>query len=164
MQGGRGSYATWFFEDWEVKMESTEQRRTAVIIEDDDDIRQLLESVLTDSGFRVISTNNGLDGIEAVRTHAPVLTTLDVSMPGIDGLETARRIRGFSPTHLVIISAASQESDSRRGLEAGADEYLTKPFRPRELRARIANALRVREAAPVTERDREAAPVTPAER
>lgn len=117
---------------------------TAVIIEDDDDIRQLLESVLTDSGFRVIATNNGLDGIEAVRMYAPALTTLDVSMPGIDGLETARRIRGFSPTHLVIISAASQESDSRRGLEAGADEYLTKPFRPRELRARIANALRDR--------------------
>lgn len=117
---------------------------TAVIIEDDDDIRQLLESVLSDSGFRVIATNNGLDGIEAVRTYAPALTTLDVSMPGIDGLETARRIRGFSPTHLVIISAASQESDSLRGLEAGADEYLTKPFRPRELRARIANALRDR--------------------
>ena len=130
-------------------MESTE-RRTAVIIEDDDDIRQLLESVLTDAGLRVIATSNGLDGIEAVRTHAPVLTTLDVSMPGIDGLETARRIRQFSPTHLVIISAASQDSDARRGLEAGADEYLTKPFRPRELRARIANALRGRDSVPAT--------------
>ena len=130
-------------------MESTE-RRTAVIIEDDDDIRQLLVSVLTDAGLHVIAMNNGLDGIEAVRTHAPVLTTLDVSMPGIDGLETARRIREFSPTHLVIISAATQDSDARRGLEAGADEYLTKPFRPRELRARIANALRDRDPVPAT--------------
>ena len=133
-------------------MESTE-RRAAVIIEDDDDIRQLLVSVLSEAGLRVVATSNGLDGIEAVRFHAPVLTTLDVSMPGIDGLETARRIREFSPTHLVIISAASQDSDARRGLEAGADEYLTKPFRPRELRARIANALRGREPAEVTSAD-----------
>ena len=126
------------------------ERRTAVIVEDDDDIRQLLVSVLTDSGLRVVATSNGLDGIAAVRAHAPVLTTLDVSMPGIDGLETARRIREFSPTHLVIISAATQDSDARRGLEAGADEYLTKPFRPRELRARIANALRDRDPVPAT--------------
>lgn len=133
-------------------MESTE-RRAAVIIEDDDDIRQLLVSVLSEAGLRVVATNNGLDGIEAVRDNAPVLTTLDVSMPGIDGLETARRIREFSPTHLVIISAASQDSDARRGLEAGADEYLTKPFRPRELRARITNALRGREPAEVTVAD-----------
>lgn len=130
-------------------MESAE-RRTAVIIEDDADIRHLLESVLTDAGFRVIATSNGLDGVEAVRAHDPVLTTLDVSMPGIDGLETARRIREFSPTHLVMISAASQEADTRRGLEAGADEYLTKPFRPRELRARIATALRDRPTVPAT--------------
>lgn len=130
-------------------MESSE-RRTAVIVEDDDDIRQLLVSVLTEAGLRVIATTNGLDGIDAVRAHAPVLTTLDMSMPGIDGLETARRIRQFSPTHLVIISAASQDSDICRGLEAGADEYLTKPFRPRDLRNRIANALRAREAAEAT--------------
>lgn len=129
-------------------MESAE-RRTAVIIEDDADIRHLLESVLADAGLRVVATSNGLDGVAAVRAHDPVLTTLDMSMPGIDGLETARRIRAFSPTHLVMISAASEKTDIRRGLEAGADEYLTKPFRPRELRARIATALRSRPTVPV---------------
>lgn len=129
-------------------MELTEPR-TVVVVEDDDDIRHLLVSVLTNAGFRVIATSNGLDGVDAVRAHAPVLTTLDVSMPGIDGLEVARRIRQFSPTYLVIISAASQESDARLGLEAGADEYLSKPFRPRDLRALVATALRGRDAVPV---------------
>lgn len=65
-------------------------QRTAVIIEDDPDIRALLESVLEQAGFRPIATSNGLDGIDAVRVHEPVVTTLDISMPGIDGFETAK--------------------------------------------------------------------------
>jgi DNA-binding response OmpR family regulator len=117
-------------------------RRVAVIIEDDADIRNLLEAVLTQAGFEAIPTSNGLDGIAAVRTHDPIVTTLDVSMPGMDGFETAKRIRAFSATYLVMLTARDDEIDTLQGLEAGADDYLTKPFRPRELRARIEAMLR----------------------
>ena len=119
-----------------------DQRRVAVIIEDDADIRHLLEAVLTQAGFDAIATSNGLDGIRAVRAYDPVVTTLDVSMPGMDGLETARRIRAFSSTYIVMLTARDEEIDTLQGLEAGADDYITKPFRPRELRARIDAMLR----------------------
>jgi two-component system OmpR family response regulator len=117
-------------------------RRVAVVIEDDDDIRHLLETVLQQAGFEVVARSNGLDGIEAVRTFAPVVTTLDVNMPGIDGFETAKRLREFSDTYIVMLTALDEEIDTLQGLEAGADDYVTKPFRPRELRARIEAMLR----------------------
>lgn len=120
----------------------SDERRVAVIIEDDADIRDLLEAVLTQAGFETIPTSNGLDGVRAVREHNPVVTTLDLSMPGIDGFETARRIRSFSLTYLVMLTARGDEIDTLQGLESGADDYLTKPFRPRELRARIDAMLR----------------------
>jgi len=113
-----------------------------VIIEDDADIRHLLEAVLTQAGFDAIATSNGLDGVRAVRAYDPIVTTLDVSMPGMDGFETAKRIRAFSATYLVMLTARDEEIDTLQGLEAGADDYLTKPFRPRELRARIDAMLR----------------------
>jgi two-component system OmpR family response regulator len=121
---------------------SAETRRVAVIIEDDADIRHLLEAVLTQAGFDAIATSNGLDGVRAVRAYDPIVTTLDVSMPGMDGFETAKRIRAFSSTYLVMLTARDEEIDTLQGLEAGADDYLTKPFRPRELRARIDAMLR----------------------
>ena len=123
-------------------MESSIDKRVAVIIEDDDDIRNLLEAVLTQAGFDVVATANGPDGIEAVRTHDPIVTTLDVNMPGMDGFETARRLRAFSTTYIVMLTALSEEIDTLQGLDAGADDYINKPFRPRELRARIEAMLR----------------------
>jgi DNA-binding response OmpR family regulator len=116
--------------------------RIAVVIEDDADIRRLLEQVLEQAGFETHSAGNGLDGIEKVRRHHPTLTTLDISMPGIDGFETAKRIRAFSETYLIMLTARSDEIDTLMGLEAGADDYVAKPFRPRELRARIEAMLR----------------------
>jgi two-component system OmpR family response regulator len=116
--------------------------RVAVIIEDDDDIRHLLDAVFTQAGFETVLAENGLAGIAAVLEHSPLITTLDVSLPGIDGLETARRIRAFSTTYIVMLTARSEEIDTLLGLEAGADDYLVKPFRPRELRARIDAVLR----------------------
>ena len=83
-----------------------------------------------------------MEGINAVREHQPILTTLDVSLPGIDGFEVARRIRSFSNTYVIMLSARDEEIDTLMGLDAGADDYLTKPFRPRELRARIEAMLR----------------------
>ena len=116
--------------------------RSAVIIEDDPDIRELLESVLEQAGFQAIGAANGADGIDAVRKYNPVVTTLDISMPGIDGFETAKRIREFSTTYIILLTARAEEIDVLQGLESGADDYITKPFRPRELRARIDAMLR----------------------
>lgn len=118
------------------------ERRTAVVIEDDADIRQLLETVLEQAGFETVSAANGLDGVEAVRMHNPLVTTLDVSMPGIDGFEAAKRIRAISSTYIVMLTARGDEIDTLQGLDSGADDYMTKPFRPRELRARIEAMLR----------------------
>lgn len=116
--------------------------RSAVIIDDDADVRNLLAAILQQAGFTSIIASNGPDGIEAIREHQPILTTLDVSMPGIDGFEVARRIRSFSTTYVIMLSARDEEIDTLMGLDAGADDYVTKPFRPRELRARIEAMLR----------------------
>ncbi|MFD1507167.1 response regulator transcription factor [Georgenia yuyongxinii] len=123
-------------------MSETGEQRTAVVVEDDDDIRGLLVAVLTQAGFTVHSAATGRDGVERVRAHEPLVTTLDISLPDIDGLEVARRIRMFSPTYLVMLTAHADEVDTLLGLEAGADDYITKPFRPRELRARVEAMLR----------------------
>lgn len=116
--------------------------RTAVVIEDDADIRNLLEAILSQAGFTCFTVGSGDEGVEAVRQHQPILTTLDISLPGIDGFEVARRIREFSSTYIIMLSARMEEIDTLMGLDAGADDYLTKPFRPRELRARVEAMLR----------------------
>lgn len=116
--------------------------RFAVVIEDDVDIRGLIAEVLSHAGFTVHTAATGADGVALVREVQPVITTLDVSMPGIDGFEAARRIREVSTTYLVMITARDDEVDVLQGLQSGADDYVTKPFRPRELRARIDAMLR----------------------
>ncbi|GAA3623849.1 response regulator transcription factor [Microbacterium awajiense] len=121
---------------------SVEQARVAVVIEDEADIRSLLATVLEQGGFTVHSAATGHEGLELVRAHAPLVTTLDVNMPGMDGFETAKRIRAISTTYIVMLSARTEEIDALQGLEAGADDYIAKPFRTRELRARIDAMLR----------------------
>jgi DNA-binding response OmpR family regulator len=121
---------------------AAEPERVAVVIEDDADIRNLLAAILDQAGFTCHTCESGQDGIAAVRTHDPILTTLDISLPGIDGFEVARQIRAFSSTYIIMLSARDEEIDTLMGLDAGADDYLTKPFRPRELRARIEAMLR----------------------
>lgn len=139
----------------------TDPRRVAVVIEDDEDIRNLLETVLTQAGFQVIAASNGITGIEAVRRYSPIVTTLDVNMPGLDGFETLRRIREFSETYVVMLTALGEEIDTLHGLESGADDYVTKPFRPRELRARIEAMLRRPRSIATDTAPRVASPVSP---
>ena len=122
--------------------DSTEMLKTAVIVEDDPDIRHLLVDVLESAGFSTVSVGNGIDGVRAVIAYQPLITTLDVNMPGIDGFEAARRIRQQSDTYIVMLTGLEEEADVVLGLGAGADEYVVKPFRPRELRARIEALLR----------------------
>jgi DNA-binding response OmpR family regulator len=121
---------------------TVEESRVAVVIEDEEDIRSLLSAVLAQAGFTVHGAGTGEDGLELVLRHQPLVTTLDVNMPGMDGFETAKRIRAVSGTYIVMLSARTEEIDALQGLEAGADDYVAKPFRPRELRARIDAMLR----------------------
>jgi DNA-binding response OmpR family regulator len=121
---------------------TVDEARVAVVIEDEEDIRSLLSAVLMQAGFTVHGAGTGELGLDLVREHRPLVTTLDVNMPGMDGFETAKRIRALSTTYIVMLSARSEEIDALQGLEAGADDYVAKPFRPRELRARIDAMLR----------------------
>ncbi|WP_019180946.1 response regulator transcription factor [Microbacterium yannicii] len=123
-------------------MTAPDELKTAVIIEDDPEIRQILAEVLEAAGFTTVSVGNGIDGVKAVLTYQPVLTTLDVTMPGIDGFEAAKRIRAQSDTFIIMLTGLNEEADVIAGLGAGADDYLQKPFRPRELRARVDAMLR----------------------
>ncbi|WP_430592605.1 response regulator transcription factor [Humidisolicoccus flavus] len=122
------------------------ESQTALIIEDDDDIRRLLEVVLEQSGFTVQSAPNGTDGIAALSAKASegaafTLVTVDIGLPDIDGNEVVRRIRPDFNGVIAVISARSTESDKATALTAGADVFLTKPFRPRIIREQIATAL-----------------------
>ncbi len=118
------------------------ERHVSVIIEDDDDVRHLLNEVFEAAGFETHLAASGPEGLAAIEAHQPIITTLDINLPGIDGFEVARRIRGISGTFIIMLSALAEESDVVLGLSSGADEYLIKPFRPRELRARIEALLR----------------------
>lgn len=126
------------------EVDVVDKPRTAVVVEDDADIRGLLAVVLQQSGFDVYSTESGVSGVEMVGFHDPDLVTLDIGLPDIDGFETARRIRAISDAHILMLTARADEIDTVLGLESGADEYVTKPFRPRELRARVDAIMRRR--------------------
>lgn len=138
--------------------------RTAVIVEDQADIRSLLSAILESSGFTVHATENGLDAVELIRAVSPDVTTLDVNIPGIDGFEVARRVREFSDTYIIFISAFVEAGDAERGRAAGGDEYLGKPFRPRDLKARLAAIPSRRRRAEAPLIDAIAAPTDPAPR
>lgn len=121
---------------------SVESHPVALVIDDDQDTVDLLEIVLTQAGFEVVTATNGADGIALALEHHPALATIDVTMPGMDGLEVTRRVREATSTYIVIISSRSQEHDVLAGFDAGADDYVPKPIRPRELQARLAAAAR----------------------
>ncbi|WP_440696369.1 response regulator transcription factor [Clavibacter nebraskensis] len=132
--------------------------RVALVIEDDGDIRQLLEVVLRQGGFEVHSAATATEGVRLAAEIAPDVITLDVGLPDFDGFEAARRIRLGSDAYIVMLTAQGEEVDTLLGLEAGADDYIVKPFRPRELRARISAMMR----RPRGGGDAPAAPATPA--
>jgi DNA-binding response OmpR family regulator len=114
----------------------------AVVIEDDADIRNLLEGVLRQSGFEVHTAVDGRDGVEVVRNNKAHVVTLDIGLPDIDGFEVLRRIRNFSDAYVVMLTGRTEEPDLLSALNGGADDYIAKPFRPRELRARVAAMMR----------------------
>ena len=114
----------------------------AVVIEDDADVRNLLEGVLSQAGFEVHTANDGRAGVEVVRSKQASVVTLDIGLPDIDGFEVLRRIRHFSNAYVVMLTGRTEEPDLLSALNAGADDYIAKPFRPRELRARVSAMMR----------------------
>jgi DNA-binding response OmpR family regulator len=117
--------------------------RRILVIEDDPDISHLLEIHLADIAFGIEVANNGIDGLELAGRHPYSLIVLDLMLPGLDGLEVCRRLRGRAQsTPILMLTAKSSELDRVLGLELGADDYLTKPFSVKELQARIKAILR----------------------
>ncbi len=111
--------------------------RSVVVIEDDDDLRRLLTQTLEQGGFTVNAYADGAAGVDAVRLLRPALTTVDIRLGGIDGFEVVRRIRSFHDGYILMISALEDETAAVEGFRSGADDYVLKPWRPYELRARI---------------------------
>jgi serine phosphatase RsbU (regulator of sigma subunit) len=130
-------------------MPSPEPRR-AVVIEDDPDIRGLLVRILTKQGFEVTAAADGLAGIAAVRAVKPDLVTLDLNLPDLDGLEVCTKLREFSEAYIIMLTARVDELDKLTGLDSGADDYINKPFSPREFQSRV-NALFRRARTPAAE-------------
>jgi two-component system response regulator MtrA len=114
-----------------------------MVVDDDQDLAEMLGIVLTSSGFDVDLVNRGDEALEVFRNNPPDLVLLDVMLPGIDGIEVCRLIRKESMVPIVMLSAKGETQDIVRGLEAGADDYMQKPFRDKaELIARIRTRLR----------------------
>jgi two-component system, OmpR family, response regulator len=114
----------------------------AVVVEDDEDVRNLVEAVLSQAGFEVHTAAGGREGVDVVRRREASVVTLDVGLPDIDGFEVLRQIREFSDAYIVMLTARTDELDTLTALHTGADDFMAKPFRPRELRARVAAMMR----------------------
>lgn len=125
------------------------KRKHVLVVEDDTDINRFLTLELEDAGFRVSSFETGIKGLSAVREETPDLVVLDLGLPDLDGAEIARRIRHTDDTPIIILTAADDVSTKVEMLNAGADDYLAKPFHSEELIARINVQLRKRDGAAV---------------
>ena len=111
-----------------------------LVADDDVDIRELVEFKLTTMGHDIVAVGDGAAAIDACRAEKPDLAVLDVMMPGVSGLDAIREIRAdanLSDLPVILLTARAQESDVETGFDSGADDYITKPFSPRELAARV---------------------------
>jgi two-component system phosphate regulon response regulator PhoB len=120
-------------------------REKIIIIEDEADILEVIQYNLSREGFKIITSRNGEDGLAKVRKESPDLVLLDLMLPGIDGIEICRQLKQDPVTRaipVVMVTAKGEESDIVLGLGMGADDYITKPFSPKELVARVHAVLR----------------------
>jgi len=115
---------------------------TILLVEDEEDIAAIVRAYLEREGFRVVWASRGTEGLQALEQHDVRLAILDVQLPDTDGFDLCQAIRAVSPLPVVMLTARDEEIDRVTGLELGADDYVTKPFSPRELAARIRAVLR----------------------
>ncbi len=116
--------------------------KSILVVDDEERLVSLVEAYLTQEGYRVLTANDGRQALEVTREEQPDLIVLDVMMPEMDGLEFMRHYRQRHDTPIILLTARVESDDKVIGLELGADDYVTKPFRPRELLARIRAVLR----------------------
>jgi DNA-binding response OmpR family regulator len=114
----------------------------ALVVEDEADMAELVANYLEREGFEVSVSHDGLHAVELARRVDPDIVVLDLGLPGQDGIEVCRRLRTFSDAYVVMLTARTDEVDTLVGLSVGADDYVTKPFSPRELVARLRAMLR----------------------
>jgi two-component system alkaline phosphatase synthesis response regulator PhoP len=113
-----------------------------LVVDDEESILNLVSSYLRPEGYEVYTASDGPTGLKAAQAYKPDLVVLDVMLPGMDGIELLSRLRRESDAYVIMLTAKSEETDKIVGLSVGADDYVTKPFSPRELVARIKAALR----------------------
>jgi DNA-binding response OmpR family regulator len=116
--------------------------KTILVVDDEKRLVSLVESYLTQEGYRVVTANNGLEALTVAQREKPDLIILDVMMPEMDGYEFMRKHRTENNTPIILLTARVDDDEKVIGLEIGADDYVTKPFRPRELVARVRALLR----------------------
>jgi two-component system KDP operon response regulator KdpE len=123
-------------------MDNRLRDRLILVVDDEERMVRFIRLNLEHDGFRVIEANNGAQAINKMRAQLPDLILLDVMMPDLDGFEVLRIVREVSSVPVIMLTAKSEEDDRVRGLELGADDYITKPFSPRELVSRVRAVLR----------------------
>jgi DNA-binding response OmpR family regulator len=128
-------------------------QRRVLVVDDEPKIVDVVRDYLAAAGFAVTTAADGATALDSARALPPDLVVLDLGLPGIDGLDVARELRRHSPVPIVMLTARGEETDRVLGLELGADDYLVKPFSPRELVARVRAVLRRTDGA-VADRDR----------
>jgi two-component system alkaline phosphatase synthesis response regulator PhoP len=126
--------------------------KTVLVIDDEPKIVEICRDYLAAAGYAVLTADTGPTGLAAARRERPDLIVLDLMLPEMDGLDVCRELRRESATPIIMLTARVEETDKLIGLEVGADDYLTKPFSPRELVARVRTVLR-RAAGPLTPTD-----------
>lgn len=114
----------------------------ALVVEDEEPIRRVIVAYLQQEGFQVVQAADGRRALAAAQEQRPDVVVLDLMLPDLDGVEVCRRLRTFTDAYVVMLTARSEEVDTLIGLSVGADDYMTKPFSPRELVARIKTLLR----------------------
>ena len=124
--------------------------RTVLVVYDEPDIVRILRDYLERAGFTVLTAGDGDAGLAAVRRHKPDLVVLDLNLPSLDGLDVARALRREGSLPIIMLTARSDEIDRVAGLELGADDYVAKPFSPREVVARVRAVLRRTDAVQAT--------------
>jgi two-component system KDP operon response regulator KdpE len=113
------------------------KRFTILVVDDDEQILDFLRPKLRGSGYNVLTASNGFEALEQAKTQEPDILVLDLTMPRMDGFETLKEMRNFSAVPVIFLSARGADADKIKGLDLGADDYLSKPFNPDELIARI---------------------------
>ena len=121
--------------------------KTILVVDDEAKITRLVQDYLEHAGFAVLTAADGASALANARLRKPDLVVLDLGLPGLDGLDVTRQLRKQSEVPIIMLTARSDESDKLVGLELGADDYITKPFSPKELVARVRTVLRRMEKA-----------------